>query len=126
MTFEFNGLNLMPYLADDGLDFRRADVEGRAKGTAINGAPIRDKRGEMYEWTLKCIPLTAPQLAAVLTAIHPKTASCTCTDPKTNANITVNDAFAETANIRFKRELKDGVEHFNGLTFPVYVYLPNE
>lgn len=124
MTLVFNGLNLMPYIADDGLNWSRADVNGLAAGTAISGRPIRDKRGESYRWTIKCIQLTAAQLATVLTAITQETASCTYTDPQTNADATDAQAFAETADIRLKRELKDGVEYYNGLTFPIYVYRP--
>lgn len=122
MTFVINGLDIMPFVADGGIDWQRKDVEGPAAGTAINGRPIRDKRAELYSWTLTCMPLTAAQLATVLSAISPSSIQATYTDPETNALETDYQAFADTSGIQLKRETQNGIEYFSGLSFPVTTF----
>lgn len=122
MTFTFNDVDLMPYVADGGITWRRKDIEGGAAGTAINGQPIRDKVAEQYQWTLKFMPLTLSEISTILTAVKPAYAPATFTDPETGTEMTDPEAFANAADITLKRTTRNGVEYFNGLQIPITTY----
>lgn len=117
MTFMLQKVNIMPYVADGGITWRRVDVEGSAAGPSIIGGPIRDKLAEKYQWTINCIPLTAEQLATILTLISPQYIQATYTDPETNSEATDDNAFCNSADLRLKRTTQNGIEYFAGLTF---------
>lgn len=122
MTFSINGTDILQYVTNDGLSWERVDQEGPAAGTSITRRPIRDRVSEQFKWSFSCMPLTAANLADLLTLINPQYVTATYTDPETNVTTVDTQAFVNTAGIKFKRLLIDGVEHFAGLTFTVYTY----
>ena len=118
MTFTVGATDLMPYIADGGIQWQRSDVDGPNAGTALNGDVIRDVRAQKYQWKISCMPLTAASLSTVLTAINPEYVTLTYTDPLTNSVVSA-PAYINTASITFKRALYNGTEYFTGLSFPV-------
>lgn len=118
MTFTIGSTDLMPYIADGGLQWTQKDVEGPNAGTAINGDAIRDVRATKYEWRISCMPLTAAELSTILTLIAPEFVTLTYTDPQTNSD-TSAQVYINTAGLTFKHRTINGTEYFAGLTFPV-------
>lgn len=117
MIFEINGVNVLPYVQDSGFEWQRNDLDGPNAGRALNGTLIRDRVGIKATLKITCRPLTAPQLATILTLIEPEWVQVRYTDPTTNSTVT-KTMYSNNVPATLRRT--DGaVDLWSGLSFPL-------
>ena len=83
MPFQFtvNDVNLLPYIAEDGLRWTRFDVEAPDTGRTLDGVMHRGKVAVKIRLDVTCRPLTSAEAAVVLNAIAPQYVTVRYTDP---------------------------------------------
>ena len=118
MTFQISGTDITPYIAYGGLKWQRADVDGPNAGRDIDGNLIRDRKAVKIRWDVTCVPLTAEQMATILSLIQPEWVMVTYTDPVTGNNVT-SQMYANNFGMNYQMITRQGVEYYAGLTFPL-------
>lgn len=87
MTFQIDGVDITPYIANSGLKWSRNDVDGSTAGRDMTGVMHRDYISTKVRWDVTCIPLTSAQLSTILTLIAPQSVTLTYTDPVTGTDV---------------------------------------
>ena len=118
MTFSINGVDITPFIANGGLTWQRADVDGANAGRTLDGTMIRDRKATKIRWDVTCIPLKSAQLSQILTLIQPEFVTLTYTNPVTNS-VSSGQFYANNFPTNFLLMRKNGEELWGGLTFPL-------
>ena len=82
MTFEVNGVNLLPYVAEGGLKWSENDLDSSNSGRTLDGTMHRGRVAIKKKLEVTCRPLATAQSRIVLTAIAPEFVDVTYDDPK--------------------------------------------
>ena len=117
MTFTVNGVDMLPYIAYQGLKWQRSDVEAPDAGRTLDGVMHRGRVATKIRLDVTCRPLTAAEASTVLNAILPEFVSVTYTDPM-SGNVT-KTMYSNNNPASFLMRRKDGSEWWSGITFPL-------
>ena len=77
MAFRFRvgGVNLLPYIAEDGIRWTRFDVEAPDTGRTLDGVMHRGRVAKKVRLDITCRPLQTSEAMTVLRAIEPEIVS---------------------------------------------------
>ena len=119
MPFQFtvNNVNLLPYIAEDGLKWTRFDVEAPDTGRTLDGVMHRGRVAVKVRLDVICRPLTAQEAATVLGAIAPEFVTVRYEDPmfgSVSKTMYSNSIPALCATV-----YPDGTARWEGLAFPL-------
>ena len=117
-TMEINGVDITPFIKNQGVKWTRSDVDGPNAGRSMNGDMIRDRQATKIRWDIACVPLTQTQLSQILTLIAPEWVTVTYTDLPTNT-IQSGTFYSNNFSVSVLLRRKDGVELWDGLSFPL-------
>ena len=84
MIFTVNGVDFLPYLLADGLEYTRNAIDGPNAGRAASGTLIRDYLTDKLTWKGPCRPLNSSEKATILAALKPEELTVIYTDPETD------------------------------------------
>jgi len=117
MTFTVGGVNLIPYIAYDGLSYQLSDIDDPDTGRMMNGVMRRGKISDKEKWKVKCRPnLTTAEMSTVITAISTQYVSVQYLSPKTNTVVTKSMYVGDRTAAHFI-ERADGVTLWKDLSF---------
>lgn len=117
MVLTINGTDILPYVAEDGIEWQRNDLDGPNAGRSLSGLLIRDRVAIKATLKITCRPLTGAQLATVLSLIEPEWVTVVYTDPTTNAAATKT---MYSNNVPATLHNSNGtVDTWTGLSFPL-------
>lgn len=88
MIVKISGVDITPYIANQGVQYTRNDIDGPNAGRALDGTMYRDRVTVKDKWTITCRPLTGEECAKVMTLIYPEYITVTITNPRTNTERT--------------------------------------
>lgn len=88
MVFTINNVNILPYVASNGLKYTRSDLDGENAGRTMDGVLHRDRIASKIRWDITCKLLSAEELAVVLSLIEPEFVEVTFTNPATGTPVT--------------------------------------
>ena len=77
MTFTVNGVNMLPYIAKEGVKWQRSDLDAPDSGRTLDGIMHRGRVATKIRLDVTCRPLTSSEAAIVLNAILPEFISVT-------------------------------------------------
>ena len=115
--FRVGGVNLLPYLAEDGLKWTRFDVEAPDTGRTLDGVMHRGRVAMKVRLDVTCRPLTDSEAMTVLRAIEPEYVTVQYIDPADGSvtrTMYSNNIPAVCATVS-----PDGSALWKGLTFPL-------
>ena len=115
--FTVNGVNMLNYLAEDGLKWTRNDVDSDDAGRTLDGVMHRDRVASKVRLHVKCRPLTQNEAMAVLRAIIPEYVTVRYIDPQDGSvtkTMYSNNIPAMCAIVR-----PDGTGLWTGIEFPL-------
>ena len=123
MTFEIQNeqgvwVDLVPYIAFEGLKYSLNSVDGANAGRTQDGTMVRDRVASKVRWDVTCRPLYANELAIVLQTINPEFFTLRYTDPMTNT-VQTGSFYSNNVPAQFKLHRENGEDVWAGLTFPV-------
>lgn len=81
MTFKIDGVDMLPYIVQNGLKWTRNDIDGDDAGRTMDGTMHRDRITSKVRLDVTCLPLSSEDAAVVLNAIMPEFVTVEYTDP---------------------------------------------
>lgn len=111
-------VDIMPYIAYNGIKWSRNDVDAANAGRNQQGNMVRDRISTKYRWDITCHPLTAEEQSVLLQLIQPEYITVRYTDPLTN-EVTRGSYYSNNFPSTFLISNERGDEYWTGLAFPV-------
>ena len=81
MVFKINGVDMLPYIAQNGIKWQRNDIDGATAGRTMDGTMHRQRVTSKVRLDVTCLPLYSSDAATVLNAINPEYVEVEYTDP---------------------------------------------
>ena len=117
MVFKIGNLDIVPYIAYQGLKWSRNDIDAQNSGRALDGTMYRDRVTTKARWDVTLRPVTSAELSKILTAIQPEYVTVTATDPISNKS-TTKTYYSNNIPAQYLM-IKNGIEYWQGVTFPL-------
>lgn len=118
MVFIVNGLDMVPFIAYNGLSQTREDIDGPDAGRDLTGDLQRARIASKYRWDVTCRPLYSDELGKVLRAIYPEFVTVTYYDPMQERNVT-HTMYSNNVKLSYQQRYENGRELWSGITFPI-------
>lgn len=89
MTFNVNGVSLVPYLAFQGLEYQLSDIDDPDTGRMMDGTMRRGKVADKDKFKLKFrANLTTSELSVILSTVTQQYVTCQYLSPRTATVVT--------------------------------------
>ncbi len=118
MTFTVNGVNLLPYLDEEGLQWQRGDLDAPETGRTLDGVMHRQRVDTKVTLKVTCRRLTTAEAAIVLQAIYPVFLSVVYDDPQ-QGQVVTKQMYSNNIPATFAQVQTDGSYLWKGITFPL-------
>ena len=112
-----DGIDITDYIAENGLTWKRNDVDGPNAGRNIMGDMIRDRVGTKIRLDIKCRPLRHDEHSRLMQLLMPEFVSVTYYDPV--YGLTTKTMYANHHSSSFRIKHPSGVEYWDGISFPL-------
>lgn len=114
MVFNINGVNMLPFIAQNGIKWQRNDLDGSNAGRTMDGTMHRERITSKVRLDVTCIPLSSEEAAAVLNAIYPEYVDVEYTDPMYGR--VVKTMYSNNTPATYINTISD---RWEGITFPL-------
>ena len=111
------GTNIVPYIANQGLKWQRADIEDANSGRTMDGRLHRGRVATKIRMDITCRPLTAAELNTILNLILPEYITVYYDDPMYGT--VTKTMYSNNNPASFLMKKPDGTEWWSGVTFPL-------
>lgn len=118
MVLEINGLDIVPYIAYQGIQWQREDVDASDAGRDLAGDLHRSRVTTKRRLDVTCRPMTAQETSMVLTAIMPEFVSVRYYDPQ-EGQIVTRTMYSNNNPAQYFIKRENGQELWMGITFPL-------
>lgn len=119
MTFTVNGVNLLPYLAAEGLRWKLSDLDAPDAGRTLDGVMHRNRVAQKVDIECACRPLTTAEASIVLQAINPEWVTVVYDDPRLGTTAT-KTMYSNNRPAAFLQQNWAGNGYvWTGITFPL-------
>lgn len=113
---KINGTDVTDYIAYNGFQWQRSDVDGEGAGRDLSGDLRRNRVATKRRLDITCRPLTEAEAKILLTLIMPEWVTVNYYDPQ--AGETTRTMYSNNNPASFLMR-KDGKEWWSGITFPL-------
>lgn len=119
MTFTVNGVNLLPYLAAEGLKWKLSDLDAPDAGRTLDGVMHRNRVAQKVDLEVTCRPLKTAEASVVLQAINPEWVTVVYDDPRAGTTL-MKTMYSNNRPATFLQQSWDGTGYvWSGITFPL-------
>lgn len=118
MTFTVDGVNLLPYLAAEGLEWQRSDLDAPDSGRTLDGVMHRSRVASKVTLKITCKPLRTSEASIVLQAIYPEFVTVRYDDPQSGSVVT-RTMYSNNNPATFAQQQTDGSYLWKGINFPL-------
>ena len=115
MQVLINGTDVTNYIAAQGLQWQRNDIDGPDAGRSMDGVMHRLRVGTKIRLDVTCRPLRAAELRTLLNLIYPEYVTVVYDDPMYGR--VSKTMYSNNNPASFFRRRPDGVEVWTGVTF---------
>ncbi len=115
--FRVNGVDLLPYVAENGIKWTRFDVEAPDTGRTLDGVMHRGRVAKKVRLDINCRPLLSSETAVVLAAIEPEYVTVQYVDPMDG--LTVKTMYSNNIPVTCAMAYEDGDAVWRDLSFPL-------
>ena len=112
-----DGTDITPYIAYQGVQWKRNDVDGPSAGRTLSGLMIRDRVATKIRMDITCRPLTLSEARTILNLLMPEFISVTYDDPM-DGTVT-RTMYSNNNGANFMLKKPNGDEYWNNFTFPL-------
>ena len=105
------------YIAKDGFNWSRNDLDGPNTGRALDGNLIRDRVATKIRLDITCRPLKSSEVRNLLNAIYPEFVTVRYDDPM--QGYVSKTMYANNNKVKFGTKYTDGEEVWVDITFPL-------
>ena len=117
MTLKINNVDMLPYVAHQGIKWQLSDLDGPSAGRTMDGVMHRARVASKVRLDITCRPLTQAEASIVLKAILPEYVQVEYQDPMDG--LTRKEMYANNKPATHMLIQDDGTEWWNGITFPL-------
>lgn len=117
MVLKIDGVNILPYVAHQGIKWQRNDLDSADAGRTLDGMMQRSRVASKVRLDITCRPLRSEEAKVVLNAIYPEYISVEYTDPM--SGLTVKQMYSNNNPASHMMIQDDGVEWWHDITFPL-------
>lgn len=118
MVLEINGLDIVPYIAYQGVQWQREDVDASDAGRDLSGDLHRARVTTKRRLDVTCKPLESKEASLILTAIMPEFVTVRYYDPQVGSVVT-RTMYSNNNPAQYLIRRDDGRELWGGITFPL-------
>ena len=115
--FRVNGVDLLPYVAENGIKWTRFDVEAPDTGRTLDGVMHRGRVAKKVRLDITCRPLQSYEAAVVLAAIEPEYVTVQYVDPMDG--LVVKTMYSNNIPVTCAMAYEDGTAVWRDLSFPL-------
>lgn len=117
MVFKIDGVDMLPYVAHQGIKWQRNDLDSSTAGRTLDGVLHRGRVATKIRLDVTCRPLKSAEASVVLNAIYPEFVQVEYTDPM--YGVVTKTMYANNNPATHMLMQEDGTEWWNGITFPL-------
>lgn len=117
MILKIDGVDILPYVAHQGLKWQRNDIDSADAGRTLDGVMQRGRVTTKIRLDVTCRPLRSSEAKIVLNAILPQYVTVEYTDPMYGFVSKVMYANNNPASHMLVQD--DGTEWWQDITFPL-------
>lgn len=111
-----DGTDITPYIAYQGVQWKRNDVDGPSAGRTLSGLMVRDRVATKIRLDITCKPLKTTELRTLLNLIYPEFVSVTYEDPM--EGLVTKTMYANNNGAQIFGENTTG-EYWQSISFPL-------
>ena len=116
-----DGVDITPYIAHQGVQWSRNDVDGPSTGRTMSGLMVRDRVATKIRLDITCRPLKNDELRTLLNLILPVFVTVTYDDPM--QGVVTKTMYANNNKSQFLQKFvdegDDPFERWFNVTFPL-------
>lgn len=117
MTLKIDGINILPYVAHQGIKWQRSDLDSTDAGRTLDGTMHRGRVASKIRLDVTCRPLKSDEAKIVLNAIYPEYITVEYTDPM--YGLVTKQMYSNNNPASHMLLQEDGTEWWNDITFPL-------
>ena len=117
MILKIDGVDILPYVAHQGIKWQRNDLDGPDAGRTLDGMMQRGRVASKIRLDITCRPLRTEEARVVLNAIYPEYISVEYTDPMSGQ--VIKQMYSNNNPATHMLLQDDGVEWWHDITFPL-------
>lgn len=117
MVLKINGVDILPYVAHQGIKWQRSDLDSSEAGRTMDGMMHRGRVATKIRLDITCRPLRSEEAKIVLNAILPEYINVEYTDPMDG--LVTREMYANNNPATHMLIQEDGTEWWSGITFPL-------
>lgn len=117
MVLTINGTSILPYVAQEGVKWQRADLDAPDSGRTLDGIMHRGRVATKIRLDIVCRPLRSWEASTVLNLILPEFVTVQYTDPM--YGLTTKTMYSNNNPAQFLMIDEDDTEWWAGITFPL-------
>lgn len=117
MILKIDNVDIIPYIAEGGIKWQRADIDAPNTGRALDSLMYRGRISTKIRLDITCRPLLASELNTVLNLILPEFVTVNYSDPM--YGLVTKTMYSNNNPATFLIIRDNGDEMWNGITFPL-------
>jgi hypothetical protein len=117
MILKIDDVDIIPYIAEGGIKWQRADIDAPNTGRALDALMYRGRISTKIRLDITCRPLLASELNTVLNLILPEFVTVNYSDPM--YGLVTKTMYSNNNPATFLMIKDNGDEMWNGITFPL-------
>lgn len=117
MILEVDGVDMLPYVAHQGIKWQRNDIDSSEAGRTMDGQMHRGRVATKIRLDITCKPLKASDVETVLNTIYPEYVYVRYTDPM--QGLVTKRMYSNNNPATHMLIQPDGVEWWSDITFPL-------
>lgn len=118
MVFEVDGVDILPYIEENGIEVTREDLDSAESGrTTMNGLMHRARVAVKTKINVTCLPLPTSKSQILLNAIYPPFVEVRYEDPR--EGIVTKMFYSNNVPATAATVYDDGTVLWTGIKFPL-------
>lgn len=114
MVFKINGVNMLPYIVQNGIKWQRNDIDGANAGRTMDGTMHRERVTSKVRLDVTCLPLSSEEASIVLNAIYPEYVEVEYMDPM--YGLSIKQMYSNNTPATY---VDTATDRWEGITFPL-------
>lgn len=117
MILKLNGVDILPYVAHQGIKWQRNDLDSAEAGRTLDGTMHRGRVASKVRMDITCRPLRSAEASIVLQAIYPEYITVEYIDPMSGK--TTKQMYSNNNPATHMLLQSDGTEWWHDISFPL-------
>lgn len=117
MVLNIDGVNILPYVAHQGIKWQRNDLDSADSGRTMDGTMHRGRVATKIRMDITCRPLKSEEAKILLSAIYPVYVNVEYTDPM--LGLVSKQMYSNNNPATHMMLQDDGIEWWHDISFPL-------